>query len=142
MPVVRQERGDHESALTHYRGALAIDEQLGDRTAIATSLSRIGALLTIAGQPADGLEWTVRSLTFAVGIGSQEASIDLHWLGRQRRELGDGPFQSLLRQHVDEPTAQDITRVLDQRSRLPAPAPDGEIVSKESSASSVRRGRS
>jgi tetratricopeptide (TPR) repeat protein len=59
---VAYRRGDYEQALDWYRQSLAIEEELGNRENTAITISQIGAVLTVMGNPTDGLTRTLRSL--------------------------------------------------------------------------------
>ncbi|WP_239342136.1 hypothetical protein, partial [Frankia sp. CiP3] len=71
---------------------------------------QLGVLYTAQGRAADAVPCTVASLAIRLEIGTSDARIDLHWLGRQREMLGDDAFQAILAKHL---SADDVAALLD-----------------------------
>src|SRR5262249_25157436 len=113
MGMVAQERGDYEGALEWYRCSLAIAEELGDRAGMAISTSQIGILLTETGRAADAVPYNLSALAMRRGMRLPEAGIDIHWLRRQRAELGERHFWKVVRQHLDRGDAGSLRQLLD-----------------------------
>jgi tetratricopeptide (TPR) repeat protein len=111
---VAKQRGSYEEALEWYRKSLAIGEELGNRAGMASSLGQIGVLLTKTGRAEEAVPWNLRSLSISLQIGVPEVRIDLLWLGRQREALGEERFGVILREHLDEPAAANVLRMLDE----------------------------
>jgi tetratricopeptide (TPR) repeat protein len=107
-------RGSYDEALDWYRKSLAIEEELGNRAGMATTISQLGVLATERGAPEEAVPLNLRGLDIHLEIGSPEARIDLHWLGRQRELLGASRFAGLLAQHLDEESAAAVLSMLDQ----------------------------
>jgi tetratricopeptide (TPR) repeat protein len=117
LGIVDQKRGSYDDALEWYRRSLAINEELGNRAGMASSLSQIGVLLTETGRPDEAVPWNLRSLALRLEIGVPQVRIDLHWLGRQREALGEDRFGGVLREHLDEEGAGKVLRMLDELGR-------------------------
>jgi hypothetical protein len=49
-----------------------------------------------------------------------EVRIDLHWLSRQRRELGADKFSAIVAEHCDAESAASLATLLDEFERRPA----------------------
>jgi hypothetical protein len=111
---VAQDRGDHNGALDWYRRSLEIREELGNRAGMASTISQIGVLLTETNKPAEGVAHNVRSLFIRLELKVPQASIDIHWLGRQRGALGDEAFRKRLLEApgMDEATAEELLSLL------------------------------
>ena len=111
---VAQQRGSYEEALDWYRKSLAIKEELGDRAGMASSISQIGVLFTKAGRAEEAVPWNLRSLGIRLQIQVPEIRLNLHWLGRQREALGEERFREILREHLDEKSAGNVLRMLEE----------------------------
>jgi tetratricopeptide (TPR) repeat protein len=111
---IAQLRGDYDQALDRYRQSLTINEELGNRADMATRISQLGILSTETGAPAEAVQWNLRSLGIRVQIRSPEAQIDLHWLTRQRELLGSQPFEQLVREQLDEESANVVLDLLER----------------------------
>jgi hypothetical protein len=74
------------------------------------------------GRSAEAVPYNLASLAIRVEIGSPEARINVHWLGRQRKELGVELFLELLAEHLAPADVDVVQRLLaeakdeDQRS--------------------------
>ena len=101
LGMLAQARGEYGPAEEHYRRALAILERLGDQARRALSLGQLGALYTTQRRPAEAVPYTLAALAFFVQAGAAEAATSVHWLGVQRRALGDAGFTEILQQHLD-----------------------------------------
>jgi tetratricopeptide (TPR) repeat protein len=115
LGMVAHQRGDYEAALDWYRRSLAIKEELGDRAGMARTTSQMGILLTETEQAADAVSYNLSALSLRLEMDLPEAGIDIHWLGRQRALLGEGPFSELLRDHVDEQSINNLMQLLNQQ---------------------------
>jgi hypothetical protein len=103
-----------------YQASLTIKEELGDRAGIATSTSELGVLHTERGDPTQGVAYNLAALSIRADIGSPEVSIDLYWLARQQRDIGEDAFRQILDSHLDP---DNVTVVLDLIAQV---APDDE----------------
>ena len=116
LGILAQLRGDYAEAARQYQRSLDIDERLGDQAGMATSYSQFGILeQERGGQIATAVAWHVRALTIRLALETPQALIDLRRLGEYRRELGTGPFTSLLASTSENTDlANVITSLLDQ----------------------------
>jgi tetratricopeptide (TPR) repeat protein len=112
LGMIAELRGDYDQALDWYRQSLTISEELGNRAGMASTISQLGVLSTEAGAPAEGVRRNLRSLGIRLEIGSPQASIDLHWLGQQRRTLGSQSFEQILREQLDEESTNAVLDLL------------------------------
>jgi hypothetical protein len=58
---------------------------------------------------------TLAALSIRAGIGSPDVSIDLYWLPRQQRDIGEDAFRQILDSHLDP---DSVTVVLDLIARV------------------------
>lgn len=110
-----QARGDYDDALRWYRQALEINEGLGNRAGMASTISQIGVLFTERGEPASAVQHNLRSLALRAALGVPEVRIDLHWLRRQRELLGTERFEVIVRKHASDDDVRTVLRLLDER---------------------------
>ena len=96
--------------------SLDISERLGDQAGMATCYSNLGNLEAArGGSTATAIARHVKALVIRLHLGVPEAQINLGRLSAFRRELGVGPFTSLLAQAVgDTELTEAITSRLDQ----------------------------
>lgn len=111
---VAQARGDVERALDLYRRSLAESEELGLPSGMAATLSQLGALETERGSADAGLKLNLQSLAIRLKASSPEAAADVHWLLRQRRDLGNERFGELLREHAGDDGARNVLALLEE----------------------------
>ena len=116
LGVLAHTRGDYEEAARQYHRSLDIEERLGDQVGQARTYSQLGILETDrGGSTAIAIAWLVKALLIRAQLGVPEARFDLRRLSVLRRELGVGPFTSLLAEVVGNPEAAEaITSWLDQ----------------------------
>jgi tetratricopeptide (TPR) repeat protein len=116
LGMLAQDRGDYDEAARQYHRSLEIDERLGNQVGMATSYSQLGTLETDrGGSTATAIAWHVQALEIRVHLGVPQVQIDLRHLSALRRELGVGPFASLLAEAVgDTELAETVTSWLDQ----------------------------
>jgi tetratricopeptide (TPR) repeat protein len=107
-------RGEVDQALEWYQKALQIDEELGDRAGMASTISQIGVLLTKRGSPAEAVPLNLRSLRIRLQLQSPQVRIDLYWLRRQRELLGEERFGEILREQL---AGDDISAVLEMTEK-------------------------
>ena len=114
--MLAHDRGDYDEAARQYQRSLDINERLGDQAGLATSYSQLGILETDrGGSTATAIAWHVKALVIRLHLGVPQARIDLRRLSALRRELGVGPFTSLLAETVgDTELAETVTSWLDQ----------------------------
>jgi Tetratricopeptide repeat len=98
-----------------YQAALTIAEELGDRDGIARSTSQMGVLHTERGDPAEAVVYNLTALSIRADIDSPDVSIDLYWLARQQRDIGEDTFRLILDSHLDP---DSVTVVLDLIARV------------------------
>jgi tetratricopeptide (TPR) repeat protein len=113
LGMVAKDHDDYSQSLDWYRKALEIREALGDRAGMADSIGQIGVLYTQRGDAADAVSFNLRSLALRLEIGSPEVRVDLYWLTRQREVLGAERFEQILREHLDEGSAANVLKALD-----------------------------
>jgi len=116
LGVLAEDRGDYDEAARQYQRALDINERLGDQAGIATSYSQLGNLEEErGGSLAAAVTWHARALVIRLRLGVLEARNNLRRLAAYRRELGTGPFTSLLTQAAGSTNlTETITSLLDQ----------------------------
>jgi tetratricopeptide (TPR) repeat protein len=116
LGVLAQDRGDDDEAARQYQRALDIFERLGDQASMAASYSQLGILeKERSGSITAAVAWHARALEIRLRLGVPQAVIDLRHLAAHRRELGAGPFTSLLTQAAASTDLADtITSMLDQ----------------------------
>ena len=119
LGMVAQDQGDYEAALDWYRQSLAIDEQLGNRAGMASTLSQIGILHTETKQVTEAVPFNLQVLdsSAVLQMRSPEIRINLHWLSRQRQELGSDKFLAIVAQHHDAEGTAQISALLDEFAR-------------------------
>ena len=126
LGIVAQQRGDYDAALDGYRKSLAIEEELGNRAGMASSMSQIGILLTSRGDPAAGVAWNLQSLALRRALRVPQVRINLTWLRRQRALLGAARFAAVLAEHLDPPSQQAVEKMLEQAEESASPPPDAQ----------------
>src|SRR5262249_38640069 len=100
-----------------YRRSVVIEEKLGNRAGMASTVSKIGVWMTETGQPAEGVAHNLRALAMRLDMGLPQAGIDLHWLlRRQRTLLREDRFRALIRERHDQESANRLTQMLDEQS--------------------------
>jgi tetratricopeptide (TPR) repeat protein len=111
-----QDRGDYEEAARQYQRSLDIEGRLGNQVGMATSYSQLGNLeLERGGSTTTTIALHVRALVIRLRLGIPQARNNLLRLSALRRELGVGPFTSVLSATVgDTEAAEAITSLLDQ----------------------------
>jgi tetratricopeptide (TPR) repeat protein len=116
LGVLAQDREDYDEAARQYQRSLDINERLGDQAGQALSYSQFAILETDrGGSTATAIAWHVRALVIRIHLGVPRAQTDLSRLSALRRELGVGPFTSLLAEAVgDTELTGTVTSWLDQ----------------------------
>jgi tetratricopeptide (TPR) repeat protein len=116
LGVLAHLRGDYDEASRQYQRALDIKERLGDQGGLAITYSQLGILKTDRGEStAIAIAWHVKALMIRLHLGVPQARIDLDRLSASRRELGVGPFTSLLAEAGGDPElVETVTSWLDQ----------------------------
>jgi tetratricopeptide (TPR) repeat protein len=110
---VAQQRGAYDEALDYYRRSLQIKEELGDRSGMALSFGQMAVLLAKQDRFEAAVPYTLRSLGIHVQLQSPNVQIDLHWLRRQREQLGDERFREILTEHLDADTLAAVWKLLE-----------------------------
>jgi tetratricopeptide (TPR) repeat protein len=101
-------RRDYDEATRQYLRSLEIDDRLGNQMGMAISFSQLGILETDrGGSTATAIAWHVKALVIRLQLGVPQAQIDLTRLSELRRELGVGPFTSLLAEAVGDTELQE-----------------------------------
>jgi hypothetical protein len=100
-----------------YLQSVAIHEELGNRTGLATTSSQIAILLTERGNSDEELSWNLRNLQIRAELQLPQLSNSLHWLQHQQEALGRR-FHRLPRQQLGDEDSQTIMEWLQQ---LPDP---------------------
>ncbi|GIH27589.1 hypothetical protein Aph01nite_58990 [Acrocarpospora phusangensis] len=113
--IIAQLGQDYERAREWYRQSLTIHEELGDRDGMAAGYGQLGAFHTQAGDPAEGLAYSVRSLLIYAELESPHTAFALGWLARQREVLGETDFQRLLAHHTPADLIEEINQALDDQ---------------------------
>jgi tetratricopeptide (TPR) repeat protein len=116
LGVLAHDREDYDEAARQYQRALDIKERLGDQGGLAITYSQLGILKTDRGEStAIAIAWHVKALMIRLHLGVPQARIDLDRLSASRRELGVGPFTSLLAEAGGDPElVETVTSWLDQ----------------------------
>ena len=116
LGILAQDRGDYDEAARQYQRSLDIEERLGNQAGIAISYSQLGSLEEErGGSHAAAVTWHVRALVIRLRLGVPQADNNLRRLAAYRRELGAGPFTSLLTQAAGgTDLAETITSLLGQ----------------------------
>ena len=90
LGVLAQQRGDDGAALDWYRKALAINEQLGNRASMASTISQLGTMALARGDHDAALDWYKKSLAIR---GATRQSRRHGQLLRPARHGGTAPRQ-------------------------------------------------
>ena len=116
LGVLARDRGDYDEAARQHQRALDIRERLGDQAGMAVTYSQLGNLeKERGGSITAAVTWHVKALVIRLRLGVPQAVNNLRRLGPYRRELGAGPFTSLLTQAAgDTDLAETITALIDQ----------------------------
>jgi len=116
LGALAQDRGDYDEAARQYQRALDIKERLGDQDGMATTYSQLGNLeKERGGSITAAVTWHVKALVIRLHLGVPQAVNNLRRLASHRREIGAGPFASVLTQAAtDTNLAGTITSLLDQ----------------------------
>ena len=116
LGTLAQNRGDYDEAARQYQRSLDFSQRLGNQADTAITFSQLGNLEEErGGSPAAAVTWHVRALVIRLRIGVAQAVTDLRRLAAYRRELGAGPFTSLLAQAAGSTElAKTITSLLDE----------------------------
>jgi len=110
--------GDYGVALEHYRRALALLDDLGDRTSMATVLSNMGIVYGRIGDDEASLEHYRRSLAIDEEMGNSDgAAVTLGNMGIIFRNVGDYPsalghYRRALAIHEELNDRNGIARVI------------------------------
>ncbi|WP_189749982.1 hypothetical protein, partial [Streptomyces chartreusis] len=102
----------------HYRAALTISEEIGNRSGIASSYGQLGILRTEQQRPAEGVAHMLEALVLQLEIG-RPPDTTLYWLGRQRALLGDDDFRSILNDLVTDDVAAAIMNAAPPQNEPP-----------------------
>jgi tetratricopeptide (TPR) repeat protein len=119
LGMIAQERGDYQQAEERYRASLTIEEELGNRSGIASTYGQLGILRTEQQRPAEGVLYMLQALALVAEIGSPPGAI-LRWLGRQRDLLGDDAFRSVLDDMLSDDTAAAVMNATQPATEPPA----------------------
>ena len=111
---VAQSRGSQQEAVDWYRKSLTLSEKLGLAPGTAATISQLGALETQRGALEEGLKLNLQSLAIRLQLGSEEAGADVHWLQRQREELGAERFDELLEDEAGADGARNVLELLQE----------------------------
>jgi tetratricopeptide (TPR) repeat protein len=116
LGLIAHVRGDYEEAARQFQRSLDINERLGNQVGVATAASQLGNLeADRGGSTVMAMAWHVKVLLIRVRLGVPQARNNLRRLSGFRRELGTGPFTSVLAETVaDTELAQMITSRLDE----------------------------
>jgi tetratricopeptide (TPR) repeat protein len=116
LGILAQDHGDYDEAARQYQRSLDIEERLGNQAGIAISYSQLGNLEEErGGSLAAAVTWHVRALVIRLRLGVPQPDNNLRRLAAYRRELGAGPFTSLLTQVAGgTDLAETITSLLGQ----------------------------
>jgi tetratricopeptide (TPR) repeat protein len=116
LGILAQKRGDYDEATRQYQRALEVEKRLGDQIGIAITYSQLGNLETDrSGSTATAIAWHVKALMIRLRLGVPQARNNLRHLSAFRRELGVGPFTSLLAEAFgDTELAGTVISWLDQ----------------------------
>ncbi len=97
-----------------YHKSLKIDEEIGNPSGIASSLSQIGVLHTENENAAEGVPFQLKSFAIRMDLKVPEISVDLHWLTRQSELLGEEEFGKIVDEEVGEEQADGVFQLLKQ----------------------------
>ena len=106
-----------EEAEVHYRKALDVFRELEDRYSAAISASELGILLTRAEKPLEAVPFSLDALA-AIGAFGQLSKVDLRWLERQSRLLGDAQFDAIVDAHAVPLTSGQLRDLLSDVEEL------------------------
>jgi hypothetical protein len=81
---------------------------------MASTMSQIGAVLTESGRPDEAVSHSLSALAMRLEMRLPQASIDLHWLRRQRAALGDERFAEFLRARLDRDSVASLLQLLER----------------------------
>ena len=89
MGTVFSALGEYEEALAHYKSALKLDQQLGDRASVAQKLGHIGSCYVALGDLSRAENYLGKALTIAEQTGDLAAAADAATsLGQARLQGG------------------------------------------------------
>jgi tetratricopeptide (TPR) repeat protein len=115
LGMLAQDQGDYPEARREYGRSLEIKEELGDRAGIALSYGQLGVLLTETGPVEEAVQYNLSSFLFHLEVGAPQASINLHWLARQRALLGEERFRTLVSGRIGEQDTAALLQMLDEQ---------------------------
>ena len=115
LGALAHNRGDYDEAARQYQRSLDIEERIGDQAGMCTTCSQLGNLEEErGGSMTSAVTWHLKALMIRLRLGVPQAVNNLRSLAAYRRELGAGPFTSLLTQAVgNTDLAETITSLLD-----------------------------
>ncbi|MEU2236698.1 tetratricopeptide repeat protein [Streptomyces vietnamensis] len=108
--------GDLSWAEECFSRASAVFAALGERGNLAACNRQLGAVRTVLGRVEDAVPRTIDA--WLEGQWDRGGNEDLDWLVVQRLELGADTFDRIVRRHLDAPTADEVTDLTAQCTRL------------------------
>ena len=105
-------RGDYPAAETLYRQSLAISERLGNQAGMANCYSALAGLSEATGNFAEAVTSRVSALAIRLQMDTP-AGQDIRALCGLRRKLGAERFRASLPPGLDETSAENLMRILD-----------------------------
>jgi len=89
LGLVAQKRGSYDEALAWYRQSLAIEEELGNRSGMASSYHQLGRVAEARGSYDEALDWYRQSLAISEELGDRSGmAISHHQLGMVAQKRG------------------------------------------------------
>jgi len=115
LGMLAQQQGDDQEARRQYQRALEINEALGNLAGMATSFGQLGSLLTETGKVEEAVGYTLASLVFYLQVGAPEGSVNLYWLARQQKLLGEAQFRTAVHRYLGEQDTENLLQLLNKQ---------------------------
>ncbi|MGH8885228.1 MAG: tetratricopeptide repeat protein, partial [Egibacteraceae bacterium] len=114
LGILAQDRGDYETAEARYRQSLEINERLGNQAGMATSYGQLGLLRAQTGAPREAIPCQIRALAIRLRLRTSNAGWNIARLIELRNALGVDDFLTVVREHLDDDSTQNLMTLLDQ----------------------------
>ena len=106
--MIYQDRGDYGQSLAHYERSLKINEELGNRNGIASSLGQMGQLFLQLGQYMNALEHFLTALSIFTKLQSPYAAQAANDLKRLRSAWGAEAFDAAWQEATGEAVPEGL----------------------------------
>jgi tetratricopeptide (TPR) repeat protein len=102
LALIKQDTGDYPEAEKLYRQSLKIEEELGDKSGIASSFGQLGRLAEAKSDDEGALRYYVDALGIFDGLRSPYAKTAQKDINRMKEKLGEEKFQKIYKKAMDD----------------------------------------